>query len=425
MATPVLVADQVTTVHRTLSPAATGTVSFSHDSGTQGGNRATVIRISGINIGTIGTVTYNGVSCTLPTGGSRVVGTRQVRTVVLAAPATGSNTVAIPLSGGSGSGTLLVQVSTYQDVDQTNPFAAFADAQTFGNPTVDIASTATTDLVLDNCFNYSDATGTAGANQTEESDQNSGGASSVGSQFTSREAGTGGTVTMSWTPSAQNNYLTQAGRLQYSAAAADPEGSAAGSSSATAAAALLGGAVSAGVATAAAVAVLLGAAVASSAGDSSAAAQVHAAAAATGAGTATAEADTTEPAGAAAGSGGASAAATLLAASAAVGSGDASAAVQVLAGAAASGAGDALGAAVLNGSAAAGGAGAISGAAQLLGAGSAVGAGSATATDVAAAEPNPDPPRAWLLPVRAKATLLTPPATARLIVPDARAAIDS
>lgn len=215
MANATLVSDQVTTVHRTLSPAATGTVSFDHDSGTGGSNRCIVIRIAGINIGTVGTVTYNGVSCSLPTGGSRVAGTRQVRTVVLANPAPGVNSVAIPLTSGSGSGTLFVTVSTYQDVDQTTPMTGFADAQTFGNPTVDVPSAAATDLVLDNCFNYVDATGTAGANQTEISDQNSGGASSVGSQFTSFEVGAGATATMSWTPSSTNNYLTQAGRLQY------------------------------------------------------------------------------------------------------------------------------------------------------------------------------------------------------------------
>ena len=198
------------------SPLAAG----SHDSGTGGSNRCLVQRINWTNGGSrnVTAVTYNAISLTNDSGDDSNGG-RLCATYVLVAPATGSNAVSVTITGTTGFGlSVLGHAQTYDDVDQTTPTVGWVTANgAFNETTVDVTSTASDDEVIDNVRQANDASKSPGTGQTEYADHNTGGASLTGSQYCSDETGDGGTITMNWTTN-DNNWITQAGRLQHSAA---------------------------------------------------------------------------------------------------------------------------------------------------------------------------------------------------------------
>lgn len=149
-------------------------------------------------------VTYNGVSMTSAGAAPIDGGNTEVSLWYLVAPATGSNTIAITITG-TISGISAGGVS-FTGVHQTTPVGTYASAT--GNSTtatVNVTS-ATNEMVVDVCGCFFTSTLSVGAGQTQRFNAQAG---FVVTGAGSTEAGAS-SVTMSWTLSTSGNWAIAA-----------------------------------------------------------------------------------------------------------------------------------------------------------------------------------------------------------------------
>jgi hypothetical protein len=175
--------------------------SFSWSHTCSGTNRGMVLGTMRWNNGgeTIDTVTYNSVGLTFESVDELSSGDgHKVGFFYLIAPATGSNTLAITMSATT---SMQAELYSLNNCHQTTmignvPSAIAVSADT--TPSTGVSSDDTNCLIVDFVarFEATSPTITAGAGQTEEFNRNA-----TGPTFGagSREAGTAGIVTMSWT----------------------------------------------------------------------------------------------------------------------------------------------------------------------------------------------------------------------------------
>ena len=163
-------------------------------------------------------VTYNAVAMT-QYATVTLGGTQKLDIWRLIAPATGANDVIVTMAGLS---PFSVGISSYNGVDQTTPLGTSANATgAGGDPTVDVSSAAG-ELVIDyfceDDGNTTIPTMTAGAGQTARANFTTGVVGFSRNVSSSEEAGAA-TVTMSWSDTAGNSWITIGGPLKPAAAA--------------------------------------------------------------------------------------------------------------------------------------------------------------------------------------------------------------
>ena len=165
-------------------------------------------------------VTYNAVAMTQYATVSGL-GSDKLDIWRLIAPATGANDVVVTMAADS---PFSVGISSYNGVDQTTPLGTSANATgAGGDPTVDVSSAAG-ELVIDYfCEDDGGATiptMTAGTGQTARVNfTTSFGVPGFERNISSSEEAGAATVTMSWSDTAGNNWITIGGPLKPAAAA--------------------------------------------------------------------------------------------------------------------------------------------------------------------------------------------------------------
>lgn len=174
--------------------------SFSYSHTCSGTNRGMVVGLMRWNNSgeTFSSATYNSVNLTQDSIDELSSGDgHRVSFLSLIDPASGSNTVAVAYSATT---SMQLQTHSLNNCNQTTmignvPSAVAATANTA--PTTDVSTdSATNDLVVDFlAYWVSGGSASVGSGQTEEFNRTTGPTYGAGS----REDGTGGTVTMSWT----------------------------------------------------------------------------------------------------------------------------------------------------------------------------------------------------------------------------------
>lgn len=175
------------------------TLSWSHTIGSGADRAAYVGFAKGGSTGTLSTVTFGGANMTL-VASVVVPGTSDtVYLYRLLNPTTGANTVAITYTGTAPNSIVGGSVS-FTGVDQTTPDGTpvTAGVDIASAPSLAVTTTSTNSLVVDIAAT---GTGLSSSGQTQRWLNNASGASAVGNAAQSTAAGTGGSVTMSYTPS--------------------------------------------------------------------------------------------------------------------------------------------------------------------------------------------------------------------------------
>lgn len=176
--------------------AASSSYSWSHTC--TGSNRYLTVGISMLSLAqTVTGITYNSVSLSLLGVRASVSGAARVELWGLVAPATGSNTIAVTLSGAIASAG---NASSYTGVHQTSPTEAFNSAQATNvgaaDATVDVTTVADNAWAVD-IVCTDDTAITVGAGQTQTG--NVTGAGGSGAMSYEGPKTPAGVITMSWT----------------------------------------------------------------------------------------------------------------------------------------------------------------------------------------------------------------------------------
>lgn len=176
--------------------AASSSYSWSHIC--TGSDRYLLVGISMLSLAqTVSSITYNGVNLTLLGSKNSISGACRVELWGLAAPATGSNTIAVTLSGSIASAGC---ASSFTGVHQTSPTEAFNSAQATNvgasDATVDVTSIADNDFAID-IIATDDGAITVGSGQTQAG--NVTGAGGSGAMSYEGPKTPAGAITMSWT----------------------------------------------------------------------------------------------------------------------------------------------------------------------------------------------------------------------------------
>lgn len=176
--------------------AASSSYNWSHYC--DGNNRYLVVGISMLSLAqTVSSITYNGVALTLLGSRNSVSGACRVELWGLVAPAYGTNTIAVTLSGSIASAGV---ASSYTGVHQTSPIEAFNSGQATNvgaaDATVDVTTVADNDWVVD-IVATDDTAITVGSGQTQAG--NVTGAGGSGAMSYEGPKTPAGSVTMSWT----------------------------------------------------------------------------------------------------------------------------------------------------------------------------------------------------------------------------------
>lgn len=146
--------------------AVQSTYSWSHTVTTQS-NRVLVVALSLFATGSGSSITYNGASLTNDASSTVTNGVYRTEIWYLIAPATGTNTIAVTLSGAI---TSVANASSYYNADQTAPIEARGQNTGTGNPaTVSVTTINTGSVVVSNLTTVtsSGVTSAAGENQRE------------------------------------------------------------------------------------------------------------------------------------------------------------------------------------------------------------------------------------------------------------------
>lgn len=176
--------------------AASSSYSWSHTC--TGADRYLVVGISMLSLAqSVSGITYNGVAMTLIGTQASVTGAARVELWGLVAPATGSNTIAVTLTGAIASAGC---ATSFTNVNQSVPTEAFNSAQATNvgaaDATVNVTTVADNDMTVDIVCS-DDASITVGAGQTERA--NVTGAGGSGAMSTEGPVSPAGSTTMSWT----------------------------------------------------------------------------------------------------------------------------------------------------------------------------------------------------------------------------------
>lgn len=176
--------------------AAASTYSWSHTC--TGSDRYLVVGISMLSLAqTVTSITYNSIPLTLLGVQASVTGAARVELWGLVAPSTGSNTIAVTLSGAIASAGV---AASYTGVHQTSPTEGFNSAQATNvgaaDATVNVTTVANNDWVVD-IIATDDTAITVGAGQTSRNNVTGAGGSGADSDEGPKTPA--GTVTMSWT----------------------------------------------------------------------------------------------------------------------------------------------------------------------------------------------------------------------------------
>lgn len=172
--------------------------SYSWNHTCTGANRYLKVAIGMLSLAqTVSGITYNGVALTFLGAQSSVSGAARIELWGLAAPTTGTNSIAVTLTGAVNSGGV---ASSYTGVHQTSSTEGFNSAQATNvgaaDATVDVTTVANNDWVVDGVVT-DDTAITVGAGQTSRNNISG----TVGSVADSDEGPKtpAGAVTMSWT----------------------------------------------------------------------------------------------------------------------------------------------------------------------------------------------------------------------------------
>lgn len=176
--------------------AAASTYNWSHTC--TGSNLYLTVGISMLSLAqTVSGITYNSVAMTFLGAQNSVSGAARVELWGLVAPATGSNTIAVTLTGAIASAG---NASSYAGVHQTSPTESFNSAQATNvgaaDATVNVTTVANNDWCVD-ILATDDTAVTVGAGQTQTG--NVTGAGGSGTMSYEGPQTPAGTVTMSWT----------------------------------------------------------------------------------------------------------------------------------------------------------------------------------------------------------------------------------
>lgn len=175
--------------------AASSSYSWNHTC--TGSNRYLVVGVSMLSLAqTVTALTYNGVAMTFLGAQNSVSGAARVEMWGLIAPSTGSNTIAVTLSGSIASE---ANATSFTGVDQTTPTEGFNSAQATNvgaaDATVNVTVSTTQAFVIDQVAT-DDTAITVGAKQISRNNvTGAGGSGASSTEGPSAPA----TVTMSWT----------------------------------------------------------------------------------------------------------------------------------------------------------------------------------------------------------------------------------
>lgn len=201
------------------------TLTFAHTTANQS-NRIIIVGVSWLDLSTAGltisTITYGGIGCTFL---ANALNGPNSEIWYLYAPATGANNVVITWIGdgiGEGGARVVAGAATFYGVAQSAGVGTPAVATGATSPiTVDVAGTTSGNFVVDVAHLFSitgTPTLTVGASQTSHWNAQVGGQTSRVIGAGSREAANG-TITMSWTESANKTWATTAVEIKAAAAA--------------------------------------------------------------------------------------------------------------------------------------------------------------------------------------------------------------
>lgn len=176
--------------------AASSSYSWSHTC--LGNSRYLVVSVAMLSLAqTVSGITYNSVALTFLGAQNSVTGAARIEMWGLIAPATGSNTIAVTLTGSIASEANAV---SHVGVNQTSPTEAFNSAQATNvgaaDATVNVTTVADYDVVIDQVAT-DDTAITVGAGQISRN--NVTGAGGSGADSTEGPKTPAGSVTMSWT----------------------------------------------------------------------------------------------------------------------------------------------------------------------------------------------------------------------------------
>lgn len=177
--------------------AAASTYSWSHTC--TGANRELVVGIAMLSlVQTVVSITYNGVALESVGFRASITGACRVELWALVAPATGSNTIAVTLSGAIASAGC---AASYTGVNQFSPYEAFNSAQATNvgaaDATVNVTTVADNDWVVD-IVATDDTSITVGTGNTSRGNvTGAGGSGAMGDNNAAKTPA--GSVTMSWT----------------------------------------------------------------------------------------------------------------------------------------------------------------------------------------------------------------------------------
>lgn len=163
-----------------------------------GSNRYLVVGVGMLSLAqTVSGITYNSIALTFLGAQSSVSGAARVELWGLVNPATGSNTVAVTLTGAIASA---ATAASYDWVHQTTPTEAFSSTQATNvgaaDATVNVITVADNDWVVD-IVATDDTAITVGAGQVQRSNVTGAGGSAANSDEGPKTPA--GSVTMSWT----------------------------------------------------------------------------------------------------------------------------------------------------------------------------------------------------------------------------------
>ncbi len=170
----------------------------SHTTGT-GNNRLMLVGISQKNK-LVNSVTYGGVALTL-VGESITSSNARIHLYRLINPASGTANVVVNLSANPDKG-IVVGVTTFENVDQTNPLGTFAAATGSSNSASVSVASAAGELVFD-LATYRNTTMTSGSGQTSLYNINSGGEIDGGGSSTKPGAAS---VSMGWNGASSQSW---------------------------------------------------------------------------------------------------------------------------------------------------------------------------------------------------------------------------
>jgi hypothetical protein len=191
--------------------AASTSISWSHTVGSQA-NRCLIVQLAILGTGSASAVTYNGVAMTKQTNASDgIPGIPFIETWYLAAPASGTNTVAVTLSGSLAA---VGDSLSYYNVDQSAPIEAGTVNGASGSPaSVSLTTIAANSRVVGHLAKLATGTVTSDAGQTSRA--SSSGASGAGFSDDKGPIASPGSTTLQWTGLGPgDNWITSSVSLQ-------------------------------------------------------------------------------------------------------------------------------------------------------------------------------------------------------------------